>query len=119
MKVLGLNGFGQGWHDASACLLSDGHLVAFCEEERFSRIKRGRNAYPRASAAFCLDAAKLTLEDVDAVAFGWDIPAFDKAEGREWHLSNEETLARILPKDMFGYSKAPRFYFVPHHLAHA
>ena len=43
MNILGINAF-HG--DASAALLADGNLTSAVEEERFNRIKHGRDSQP-------------------------------------------------------------------------
>ena len=35
--TLGLNGWMERGHDASACLMIDNKIIAFAEEERFTR----------------------------------------------------------------------------------
>jgi len=66
MYVLGISRH----HDASAALVREGAIVAFAEEERFSRVKHdGR--FPGKAAQFCLDQAGITLADVDHVAYFW------------------------------------------------
>jgi len=69
MIVLGLFGFGM---NPSACLLRDGKLVAFCEEERFTRTKGAPDAFPGQSTKACLSQAEITLDEVDTIAFAWD-----------------------------------------------
>ena len=68
MNILG---FSAWFHDSAACLLRDGQLVAFAEEERFSRRKHTPE-FPRQSIQYCLDAGGLQLDDVDAVVFYMD-----------------------------------------------
>lgn len=66
MYVLGISRH----HDASAALVRDGTIVAFAEEERFSRVKHdGR--FPGQAVQFCLDRAGVTLGEVDHVAYFW------------------------------------------------
>jgi len=65
MFILGLNCYG---HEAAACLLNDGVLVAMAEEERFNR-EKFTSAYPYHAIQFCLEYAKITIDDVDQVAF--------------------------------------------------
>src|SRR5262249_11764358 len=60
----------------SACVLRDGRLVAFAEEERFVRVKQALGYFPSHALRFCLDEAGLGLKDVDAIAFGWDATAY-------------------------------------------
>ncbi len=58
-------------HDAAACLIVDGRLVAAVEEERLNREKK-TSAFPAQAIRWCLDQAGLTFEDVDRFAFGWN-----------------------------------------------
>src|SRR5262245_2487556 len=65
MNIVGISGY---YHDAAACVLKDGKLVAAAEEERFSRIKHdGR--LPSAAFMYCLREAGLGILDVDCVAY--------------------------------------------------
>ncbi|MDX1531933.1 MAG: carbamoyltransferase N-terminal domain-containing protein, partial [Rhodothermales bacterium] len=65
MTVLGLSCF---YHDAAACLVRDGRIVAAAQEERFTRVKHDAS-FPHHAAAYCLREASLTTADLDAVAF--------------------------------------------------
>ncbi|MDP6977578.1 MAG: carbamoyltransferase C-terminal domain-containing protein [Myxococcota bacterium] len=77
--ILGINGstlrdglfrrFG-GMHNASACLLVDGELEAFVEEERFTHVKQF-GGFPAQSIRYCLESQGLSIEEVDHVAYGW------------------------------------------------
>lgn len=63
LTVLGVNAA----HDASACLLVDGALVAAIAEERLSRVKH-QAGFPRGAVDYCLRAAGLaSLNAVDCV----------------------------------------------------
>jgi len=75
VNVLGIIAVDVGGHP-SACVLKDGRLVAFAEEERFVRVKQARGYFPSHSLRFCLDEAGLGLEDIDFIAFGWDATAY-------------------------------------------
>ena len=75
MNVLGIIAVDVGGHP-SACVLKDGRLLAFAEEERFVRVKQARGYFPSHSLRFCLDEAGLGLEDIDFIAFGWDATAY-------------------------------------------
>jgi carbamoyltransferase len=66
--ILGLNSF-HG--DSSACLLTDGRIVAAAEEERFTRIKHWAG-FPKAAIRYCLAEAGLRLEHIDRVAVNHD-----------------------------------------------
>ena len=67
MKILGIN---YGGHDTSASIIIDGNLVAaICEEERYDKIKHSRN-FPISSILDCLKISKLSINDIDEIAFG-------------------------------------------------
>ena len=63
--ILGISAY---YHDSAAALVRDGHIVAAAQEERFTR-KKHDPGFPGNAIAFCLDAAKLTPEQVDYVCF--------------------------------------------------
>src|SRR6202011_1043118 len=64
MHILGINAY-HG--NSSAALVSDGCLIAAVEEERFNRVKYAAG-FPVAAIRYCLDAAGITLAEVDHVA---------------------------------------------------
>ena len=73
--ILGLSAF---YHDAGACLLRDGVLVAACQEERFSRRKHDPD-FPVQAARSCLEQGGITVEDVGlAVFYDKPILKFDR-----------------------------------------
>jgi carbamoyltransferase len=59
-------GIGAG-HDAAACLLVDGVVVANAAEERFTRIKHD-SGFPAAAVAYCLEEGRMSGRDIDVVA---------------------------------------------------
>lgn len=65
MNILGLSCF---YHDAAACLVRDGRIVAAAQEERFTRVKHDPS-FPRHAVDYCLAEAGITAADLDAVAF--------------------------------------------------
>ncbi len=64
MYILGINAY-HG--NASAAIIADGRLVAAVEEERFNRVKYAAG-FPSAAIRYCLDAAGITLSEVDHIA---------------------------------------------------
>lgn len=68
MIILGLNAFGQ---NPSACLIREGSLVAFAQEDRFTRYKSSDGFFPSNAVKWCLNSQDLTLQDVDRIAFSW------------------------------------------------
>ena len=65
MNIVGISAY---YHDAAACLVRDGEIVAAAQEERFTRKKHDQD-FPRNAISFCLDAAKCSPKDVDHVVF--------------------------------------------------
>ncbi|MEM9553021.1 MAG: carbamoyltransferase [Acidobacteriota bacterium] len=65
MKILGISCY---YHDAAACLLVDGKVVAAASEERFTRIKHDAE-FPAHAIRFCLAEGGLSESDLDYVAF--------------------------------------------------
>ncbi|MEQ8496733.1 MAG: carbamoyltransferase [Gammaproteobacteria bacterium] len=65
MRILGLSAF---YHDSAAALIEEGRILAAAQEERFTRRKHDAR-FPRNALGYCLDAAGLTLADVDNVVF--------------------------------------------------
>jgi carbamoyltransferase len=63
--VLGISAF---YHDSAAALIRDGELVAAAQEERFTRRKHDAG-FPARAVGYCLDAAAVTPEAVDYIAF--------------------------------------------------
>ena len=68
IHILGLNAYHA---DASACLVSDGVLVAAAEEERFRRIKHWAG-FPSEAIRYCLEAGGISLDQVAHVAINRD-----------------------------------------------
>jgi carbamoyltransferase len=71
MNILGLI-YHEGSTHPSACLLKDGKLISFIEEERLVRAKQANNYFPSKSISHCLKAGNIKLNDIDYIAFGWD-----------------------------------------------
>ena len=68
MYILGINAY-HG--NASAAIIADGRLLAAVEEERFNRVKYAAG-FPVEAIRYCLDAAGITISDVDHIAIPRD-----------------------------------------------
>ena len=68
--------------DPAACLVQDGRLVAYVEEERPIRYKHASEIFPIRSIDYCLKQAGLGLGDVDYFAYGWDVPRYSNGSMR-------------------------------------
>ena len=74
------------YHDAAACLLGDGEILAAAQEERFTRIKHDASL-PVNAINWCLSYAGIKAEELSAVAY-YDKP-FQKFERiLETYLAN-------------------------------
>jgi carbamoyltransferase len=136
-RVLGVN----DQHNASACLLVDGRIVAAVQEERFTRIKN-HYCFPERSIAWVLESTGTRPDDLDQVAVASEhiIGAFTGADlirshARAHHPTTqlrrvarrtplhrvrrrqrrEERLASVAAAGL----PAERTTFVEHHTAHA
>jgi carbamoyltransferase len=68
LYTLGINAY-HG--DASAAIIKDGQLVAAVEEERFNR-KKHCAGFPARAIRYCLDAAGISLDQVDHIGISRD-----------------------------------------------
>ncbi len=130
--VFGINAV---FHDPAAALVIDGRIVAAAEEERFTRIKHGKEAVPFSTwelpvnaARWCLRKAGVSPGDVDAVTYSYD-PSLLGAPGTSGaDLAADEWE----PMRTFYAHRAPSFLesaipgidggrlrYVRHHVAHA
>jgi carbamoyltransferase len=136
VKILGLSAF---YHDSAAALLVDGELVAAAQEERFTRRKHDPG-FPAQAIRFCLSEAKISLDDLDAIAF-YDKPFLKFERLLETYLAfaprGFSSFRRALPiwlkeklfqKDMLvealrdmgaDRSVISKLLFAEHHVSHA
>lgn len=117
--ILGLNGWSERGHDASACLIIGNEIIAFAEEERFNRKRYSFDSMPQISVAYCLHEAEIDVEDIDFVVYGWDLPLEYSLRGRKPPNFKEYIISSIFPKTLYKYNKIPQIEFINHHLSHA
>lgn len=65
MYILGISCY---YHDAAACLLKDGQVIAAAQEERFSRLKHD-SSFPVNAIKFCLDSAGIKGSQLEYAVF--------------------------------------------------
>jgi carbamoyltransferase len=130
--ILGINAY-HG--DAAAAIIKHGRLIAAAEEERFNRFKHSAG-FPVNAIKYCLEAAGISLEDLDHVGISRDPSAHlhkkilfaatrvvSQARQIKDRLGNAAKV-RDLKDDLargFGISKKhlhARFHNVEHHRAH-
>ncbi|MFD5650266.1 carbamoyltransferase C-terminal domain-containing protein [Streptomyces sp. NPDC127039] len=109
--VLGLNFH----HDTSAALVVDGHLYA-AEEERWSGVKhnhhtrKGTLTAPARALQWCLEAAGLEAQDIDAV---WAASMRPNPAAGWWLAEERDELAALLPAPLGEHLR-----LLSHHTAH-
>ena len=65
MNILGISAL---YHDAAACLIRDGEVIAAASEERFTRKKHDAD-FPINAINYCLDEGRIRVDDLDYVGF--------------------------------------------------
>jgi carbamoyltransferase len=137
MKILGISAY---YHDAAACLVINGGIVAAAQEERFTRKKHDAD-FPINAIAYCLTEAKIVASDIDHIVF-YDKPFLKFERLLETYLAfapkGFKSFATSLPiwlkdklfqktvitnalKDALGkdINWEERLLFSEHHLSHA
>jgi carbamoyltransferase len=137
MKILGISAY---YHDAAACLVIDGEIIAAAQEERFTRKKHDSN-FPVNAMSYCLLEGKISSKDIDYVVF-YDKPFLKFERLLETYLAfaprGFKSFATSLPiwlkdklfqktvitnalKDLWGKDviKEEMLLFSEHHLSHA
>lgn len=135
--ILGLN---FAYHELSACLIKDGKLLVAVEEERFSRIKRGKkalvdnpNTLPEQSIHYCIKTAGINPRDIDHIGLSFfpddrlkNINADRYFTKGDWGSKSGEKLFhkkinRIpsMLNKLFGHDVTKKIRWIPHHACHA
>jgi carbamoyltransferase len=125
MKILGVS-HPYSWNVAAA-LLVDGELVAFCEEERFSRVKHAPRSFPARAMDYCLTRAGLGLDEVDEIAIGME-QHWSTVVPNLWPPQPVDFLVRKLIRNFKQIGRGngrmpfsrrdPRLHYCNHHLSH-
>jgi carbamoyltransferase len=129
--ILGISAF---YHDAAACLVVDGDIVAAAQEERFTR-KKHDPAFPKRAVEYCLRQGKVAVSDLDYVVFyekplrkferlletyfavaPAGFPSFRMAMP-VW-LKEKTRLPSLIREGLDGHLRA-RLVFTEHHESHA
>ncbi len=131
--IIGIN---VGEMNSSACLVRNSVVLAGCPEERFNRQKLTKQ-FPHGAFDYCLGVAGVELNQLDAIAQGWN-------PGAAWQKfnpmvsssrSNREAYFYSTPDNLYQHSirtpgdwirmespigaNMPPIYYVQHHRCHA
>ena len=128
-RILGISAY---YHDAAACLVVDGKILAAAQEERFTRKKHDAR-FPAHAIRYCLGAGGISVDQLDLVGFyEKPIVKFDRllttslaTAPRGWRsflmampvwLTEKLWLSEVIRKEL-GY--AGQVLFGDHHESHA
>jgi carbamoyltransferase len=111
--------------DSAAALIVDGEIAAAAAQERFSRVK-GTYEFPADAITYCLQAAGLTISDIDYVAHNFNYEPYEDFFRRDPYLARQfdrvysrTVLLQLLAEAYPAVEWSSRLIQVPHHLAHA
>jgi carbamoyltransferase len=136
MRVLGISAF---YHDSAAALIEGGRIIAAAQEERFTR-KKHDPSFPQNAVAYCLEEAKVQLDDLDHVVF-YDKPFLKFERLLETYVASaprgfrsfkmaiplwireklfqKNLLGRELHRISESFDGPEKLLFCEHHLSHA
>jgi len=135
--ILGLN---CAYHESSVCIIKNGRIISFMQEERLNRIKHAKPAnidnsdvLPLKSINYCLKAANISIKDISHIGYNLN-PAkhkqkndahvhpykpthgdFGTKEGEEIFYKKNLNVEKKMRK--FGFHG--KFYYLNHHDCHA
>ena len=124
--ILGIN---ANHADSSACIISNGKILAAIEEERLNRIKHF-SGYPIKAIQECLNIANLKSTEITDIAFNTKPFSNLIAKGsfmlKGITSKKNESIKRIIRKinvkkillKNFTLDKNVKYHFIEHHLAH-
>ncbi len=142
MYYLGV--FGGNGPNPAAAILQKGKLIAFAEEERFSRIKNAPSHLPIKSILFCLNFAKIKANQLTAIGIAWNSKKYIHEQPKllkrirleyndtdEYNQLHENKLLNSFNPKMISeslrfslakskeYIDVKKIVFLDHHLCHA
>jgi len=112
------------YHDAAACLIRDGELVAAAEEERFNRIKN-TSKFPINAIRACLDIGGVSPSQIDTVGYNFAEYAVNSSLD-VLYLKNPRMPLRTSRELMMGHLEGElglrlpndRLIYAQHHMSH-
>ena len=127
MKILGIK---YGGHDTSAALMIDGKLIAACAQERYTKDKHSRK-FPIEAINDCLKIGKISIDDIDEIAYVNDIktflkeiyikPAFKSLSRLKFFFKDFKKVLRLFNSENIVRKKLNykgKINFYRHHLCH-
>jgi carbamoyltransferase len=129
MNILGIS---CHYHDAAACLVRDGKIIAAASEERFNRIKYSAE-FPINAINYCIQAGDITFSDLDYIGF-YEKPYLKFSRVLLSHILSfpfsmrnfietipywlqDRLIIPVLMRKELGFED--KVIFIKHHLSHA
>jgi carbamoyltransferase len=137
-------GIFEGHADPAVAIVRGGEIVAYAEEERFTRQKHAWGVYPHKALEFCLQTAGVSLSDIEAVGINWDLEGYTNgrieaffnglnanftvdAATRGWQRSVLRRFSKTATerrhhfewRRAYGDIDFPQIVSAPHHYTHA
>jgi predicted NodU family carbamoyl transferase len=113
------------FHDAAACLIKDGALLAAIEEERFNRIKK-TSKFPVNAIRACLDIADVKPSEIYAVGHYFQEGPIDELLNEHYIRNNDlplrysrELITDHLRSEFDLDMPGDRLLYAEHHVTHA
>jgi len=130
--------------DTSAAISLNGKIIAYSEEERFTRLKHSFAKFPENSIKFCIEKAKIQPNQIEAIGINWDTTIYQNRKIQKFFTNNNKNF--IVDKNtlnwqrkiqsqfstfnfkkrielnwrkMFGQIKCPKIIGSNHHFNHA
>ena len=137
-------GIFEGHFDPAVAAVQDGRVLAYAEEERFTRQKHAYRVYPLRALKFCLDQVGIGPEEVAAIGVNWNCDAYGNGvmsgffaemeqdwplddRTKAWQRSMLHNFSRSAMearhagswRHQFGDIAMPPIYPLAHHYVHA
>ena len=120
--ILGINGWIEGGHDASATLVevtdNSCKIIAALEEEKITGNKNAYDTLPIHAVKEILEMTSLSPDDIDDVTIGWNYPKLYNLLNKQFPFSNDKELLNLIFMGKLNKKEIPVTY-IEHHLSHA
>ena len=130
--------------DPSVCIVKDGKVVFYIEEERLTRIKHSHNSFPIKSIKESFKYLNISFNNIQAISYNWNFNKYQNghmaqyfkkinktftvdAATKKWQIQriknrNLKNFEDKIKKNIFsefGKLKIPKILFFSHHYVHA
>jgi len=128
MYIMGISCY---YHDAAACIIEDGKIIAAAEEERFTR-KKHDSSFPIKAIAYCLKEAGITAQQLNHISY-YEKPVLKFQRILNQHLQMAPRSFRVFKDSLISWTQKMNvekkirdelsytgpISFMEHHASHA